>query len=297
MYLERGGELTQYMTGNDSRLDHRRPSTEPLFSRGTSSDYPTLIEYTKTGYTDFIRFYTYGNQQSLISHNVYDNYMNAIFDNQSKYNTKEKACSVSSSFREVKKMLQFYNYCGFNIFSLAADQKTGKFYVSVMEDFGKIQVIIQEEFPADLGLSGLSVTSVTCYNGMYFLVLTVGGNPFENKKQVIFRKETRPDLDLEINRQRLEGKVITSFCVNKLKNEYLVVMTEMEGCEQESRWFDDRTTDGGKEMQMWSDDLFQSRKLFTTLVCEDPSDNQSFYVKTSDEDRNGEKVISASFWN
>ena len=284
------------MTGSESKLEHGRPSTEPLFSRGTLFDFRTLVKYTKTNYADFIRFYTYNNQQTLISQSVHDNYIDAIFDNHKKFNTRKKQFWVSSSFKEVKEQVKSHTKAGMNIFSLAADQNTGKFYVFMIDDFGKAQSIIQNEDPEDLFLLGLSVTSVTCFNKKYFFVMTAGVSQFENHEQVIFTKSNRSDLDIEIKKQRSEGKVITSFCINHELREYLVVMTEMEGCEQASGWFQKRTADGYRERVKWLE-IYLRRRLVDTIVCGDSSDNQTFYVMTSDEDRNGVKLINTTLFS
>ena len=285
------------MTGNENKLEENRPSTEPLFSRGTLTEFSTVVKYGKTNYVDFIRFYTYNNQQALISQRVHDNYMSAIFDNHDKYNIMKKEFWVSSSFKEVKEQVKIHTKAGMNIFSLAADQKTGKFYVYMMEDFGKAQSIMQTEDPEDLFLPGLFVTSVTCLNKKYFFVVTAGVTQYENKEQVIFTKSNRSDLDTEIKKQRSEGKVITSFCINHELSEYLVVMNEMEGCEQASGWFNSRTTVGSREHNKWVEPHTR-RRLVHTIVCQDPSDTQTFYhVMTSDEDRNGAAVRSASFFS
>ena len=96
-----------------------------------------------------------------MTHSLDDNYMQAIFCNHDKYNTRKKQFWVSSAIKEVKEQVEIHTMAGMNIFSLAADQKTGKFYVYMMEDFGKAQPIITED-PEDLFLPGLSVNSVTC---------------------------------------------------------------------------------------------------------------------------------------
>ena len=285
------------MTGNESKLEDQRPSTEPMFSRGTFTEFCTIEKYGKTNYIDFIRFYTYNNLQTLISQSVHGNNMIAIFDNHKKFNTGKKQFLVSSSFKEVKEQVKIHTKAGMNIFSLAADQKTGKFYVYMMEDFfGKAQSIMQTEDPEDLFLPGLSVTSVNCLNKKYFFVVTAGVTQYENKEQVIFTKSNRSDLDTEIKKQRSEGKNITSFCINHELSEYLVVMTEMEGCEQASGWFNTTTTDGSRERNKWSEPHTR-RGLLYTIVCKDPSDGQTFYVVTSDEDRIGSKVRDTSFFS
>ena len=294
MSLDGGGELTHYMTGNESKLEDGRPSTEPMFSRGNHTDFRTLVKYGKYNYVDFVRFYTYKNQQALISQSVHENCMLAIFGHHKKYNTRKKQFWASSSFKEVKEQVKIHTKAGMNIFSLVADQKTGKFYVYMIDDFGKAQSIIQTEDPEDLFLPGLSVTSVTCLNKKYFFVVTSGVSQYENKEQVIFTKSNRSDLDTELKKQRSEGKVITSLCINHELSEYLVVMTEMEGCEQASGWFKTRTADGGRERDKRSEPYVR-RRLWYTTVCGDPSDYQTFYVRTSDEDRKGSELKSASF--
>ena len=296
MCLDGGGELTHYMTGNESKPEDQRPSTEPMFSRGNYAEFPTLVKYCKTNYVDFIRFHTYNNQQTLISQSVHDNNMFAIFGHHKKYNTRKKQFWVSSSFKEVKEQVKIHSKAGMNIFSLAADQETGKFYVYMMEDFCKAQSIMQTEDPEDLFLSGLSVTSVTCLNKKYIFVVTAGASQYENKEQVIFTKSNRSDLDTEIKKQRSEGKVITSFCINHELSEYLVVMTEMEGCEQASGWFNIRINDGSRERNKWAEPHVR-RNLLYAIACEDFSDHQTFYIMTSDEDRNGSLLRGTSFFS
>ena len=67
---------------------------------------------------------------------------------------------------------------------------------------------------------------------------------YENKKQVIFTKSNRSGLDTDFKKQRSE--VTTSFGINRELSEYLVLMTEMEGCEQASGWLKTSTTDGNR---------------------------------------------------
>ena len=153
--------MTHYMTGYESKLKDGRPSTEPLFSRGTRDKVSPLKKYSKINYVDFIRFCTYNNQQILMSQSVDDNHMQAIFCNHNKYNRRKKQFCVSSSIKEVKEQVEIPTMAGMNIFSFAADQKTRNFHKNMMEDFGKAQTIITED-PEDLFLPGLSVISVTC---------------------------------------------------------------------------------------------------------------------------------------
>ncbi|XP_063727727.1 uncharacterized protein LOC134855207 isoform X2 [Symsagittifera roscoffensis] len=295
-HKEGGGELTHYMTGNESKLECGRPSTEPLFSRGINVDFPTLKKYTKTNYNDFNRFFTHGNQETLIWQSIHGNYMSSVFGHHKKYNDKKKQFWVSSSFKEVKEQMKVHSKSDFNIYSLAVDQKTGKFYVYMQEGFGSGQTIIQTEDPEDHYMPGLSVTSVACLGKTYFLVITAGVNEYENKDQIVFTSRSRSELDTEIKRQRDRGMVITSFCVNSDQKEYVTVMTEMEGQGQESRWWDDSTADGSRESRKWADDLYSSKKFVYTIVCTDPSDDQCFYLMTKDDDRSGYSVRYASFF-
>ena len=115
------------MTGNESKLEDNRPSTEPLFSRGPRAEFPTFQFYGKTNYVDFIRFHTYNNQQTLISQSVQGNYMQATFGNHKTNNTRNKQFWVSSSFKEVKEQVKSHTKAGMNIFSLAADHKRENF--------------------------------------------------------------------------------------------------------------------------------------------------------------------------
>ena len=295
--VDGGGELTHYMTGNENKLKDGRPSTEPMFSRGEFADFPGLKKYTKTNYIDFIHFYTHNNEQTLIWQSVHNKYISSVFDNHKKYNNKKKQFWVNASIKEVKEQMKIHSKAGLNIFSLAVDQKCGKFYTYMQEGYGTAQSIVQTEDPEDLYMPGLSVTSVACLNKTYFFVVTAGVSEFENREQVIFTCRTRSDLDNEIKRHRANGRIITSFCVNSDLKEYLVVMTEMEGRGQESKWFNDRTTHGAQERDKWTDDLYQRRELLYTIACDDPSDYHTFYVTTEDADRSGHQLKFAPFFD
>ena len=292
---EGGGELTHYMTGNESKLKDGRPSTEPLFSRGTFTEFTEfrgLRKYQKTNYIDLIRFFTHDNQKTLIWQSIHDNHISSVFGHHKKYNDKKKQFWVSSSFKEVKEQMKVHSKSGFNIYSLAVDQKSGKFYPFMQERFGTAQIIVQTEDPEDHYMPGLSVTSVTCLGKTYFLVVTAGVNGYENKDQTIFTSRSRSELDTEIKRQRDKGMVITSFCVNSDQKEYLTVMTEMEGQGQERKWWDISTADGSK----WASDIYSSKKFVYTIVCTDPSDDQRFCLMTEDDNRSGYFVQYASFF-
>ena len=116
------------------------------------------------------------------------------------------------------------------------------------------------------------------------------------KKQVIFTKSNRSDLDTELKKQRSEGNVNTSFCINRELSECLVVMTEMERCEQASGWLKTSNTDGNREREKRLEP-HRRRGLVYTIVCQDPSDKQSLHVLTSDEDRSEGEVRVASFFS
>ena len=289
-----GGELTHYMTGNEGKLEFGRPSTEPLFSRGTYTDFRTLINYTRTKYIDFIHFYTHDNQETLIWQSIHDNCISSVFDHHKKYSDKKKQFWVSSSFKEAEKQMKVLSKSGFNIYSIALDQETGKFYVYMQEGFGTAQTIIQTNYPEDHYMPGLSVTSVACLGRTYFLVVTAGVQEYKNKDQLIFISRSRSELDIEVKRQRDRGMLITCFCVNSDQKEYVTVMTKMEGQGQESRWWDPNTADGELEKRKWESNLYSSKKFVYTIVCKDPSDGQYFSVMTKDDNRNGYNYIDAS---
>ena len=291
---EGGGELTHYMTGNEDKLELGRPSTEPLFSRGTYTDFRTLIKYAKTKYSDFIYFHTHNKQETLIWQSIHDNCISSVFDHHKKYSDKKKQFWVSSSFKEAEKQLKNFSKSGFNVYSIAFDQETGKFYVYMQEGFGTAQTIIQTKNPEDCYMPGLSVTSAACLDRTYFLVVTAGVQEYKNKDQLVFISRSRSELDIEVKRQRDKGMLITSFCANSDQKEYLTVMTKMEGQRQESRWWDPNTADGELEKRKWESDLYSSKKFVYTIVCKDPSDGQYFSVMTKDDDRNGYNYIVAS---
>ena len=77
--------------------------------------------------------------------------------------------------------MKVHSKSGFNIYSPAVDQKSGKFYPFMQEMFITAQIIVQTEDPEDHYMPGLSVTSVTCLGKTYFLVVTTVVNGYENK--------------------------------------------------------------------------------------------------------------------
>ena len=282
------------MTGNEDKLKDGRPTTEPLFSRGERIDFPTLRKYNKVLYSEFLKYYTHDNKWMLIWQSIHNRYIFTVFGSHEQYNNRKKLFWTSPNYNDLSQKLKEQYKEGFKIFSLSCDQKTGKFFVYMVAEYGTFQTIIRSTDPDSVFLHDNGcVTSCTVYNSTYYFVVTAGVAEFDGKNQEIFRKESKRDLEKYINKQKSRGLIITSVCYNFDAKEYLVVMTESQNTLQEHAWF----SDFNKKVDWESDQFQRNESVVPTVWFQDPSDGQYLCVMTCDNNRSGYKCAPATLYD
>ena len=274
--LDKGGELTLYITGQGDLLPDGRPTTYPLYSRGTDVDFTDQWKYNKVTYIDLVKYHTFNDNNILLYQCVDDNYMIAVYGSYAKHKNKMKAFWCSANYEEFTKEMKTHKKSGKFIFSIAADQSTGKLYTYTMEGYGNFQTILTSDSPKDLESEDLSITDCFALSSKYYFVLTAGVEEFEGKTQKVLTAKTRADLETEIQKYKPKGMIITSFCHNVEKEEYLIVMTESD-LPQEHKWF----AEDGEEWDNWSREMYY-KSYYYKIRFLDPFDGHQLCVKVKD---------------
>ena len=225
------------MTGNEKKLTKGRPVTEPLFSRGSQPDYPTVRIFGKVHYAEFIKYHSYDYRNILISQSIRDGYLAAVFASDQKYNSSEKLYWESAGYADFHQIYKSDAHCRKFIYSLKADESTKRFYAYSIEGFGDSQVVLKIDDPDDITWRNMAITSCTACKSKFYFVLSSGVPEFENREQVVLMNPTfsqSDNLSEKVADYYSKGFVITSMCYNKGKKKFLVVMTKTSESQESS---------------------------------------------------------------
>ena len=280
------------MTGNADQLAQGRPSTEPLYSKGTREHFPIPSKYQKVKYTDFISSHVKNCDDMLISQSLHKKRFSGIFGPHKKYKKSggfwgggfEHSWGKKRTYDDLVEYVKQEWKSNKHIFSLTADDESGSFYVYLVKGYGDVQSIVKGK---DLSLveknwdNGKMITSCTSKGSTYYIVMTDNVNGYHGKGQTYISTSSWSDIENEIGKHYKDGKIITSICYNQGLQEYLVVMTT-SSAGQSYKWTNNPTSNPTKT---WMDKMYKVKDYHPTIIFEDPNDDQTLIVMTSDNDR------------
>ena len=289
-FLDKGGELTLHITGKGDQLDNGRPSSEPLYSLGNRDEFPIPERHRLVKYYDFIYSIIMNNDKMLISQSIYHNYLSAVFARNERYTAKDSACWKGRSYGELLECVERKR--GFRIYSLAADDATGMFFMYMLQGYGgRDQSIITELSDIEeKWKEGKKITCCTSLGDRYYIVMTenvVGSQG----KQFLITHSSWPDVESMIEKYYKEGKIITALCYNVGRQEYLVVMATSRATQS----FEWRRHSGSNGFDISMEDEEEDNEKHITLVFKDPKDNRNLVVRTSDKHR--DDGSTAAYWD
>ena len=292
--LDKEGDLTLYLTGQGDQLPDGRPPSTPLYSRGRQEDFRDPLKYNKVNFIDLVKYYTFNDEQVLLNQCVHNNHIYAVFGSYAKYNNRKKHFWCSATFEEFMKEMKSQKKSGNKfVYSVAADQSTGKIYAYAIEGYGNFQVIMPSESPKDLASQDLSITGCFALNSKYYFLLTAGVEEFKGKKQKVATAKTRTELEIEIQTYKSKCMIITSVCFSVENENYLVVMTESD-LPQQHKWF----TDDGTLFVNWDRELYNNNNNYKIQFFH-PIDGHQLCVRVKDSSlQEGPSIAALLYsWN
>ncbi len=302
------------MTGKDSR-----PSTEPLFSKGSRSSYPIPDDYNKVEYVDFIQSHLEKSENILIWQQISQGRLTCIFG-PSKLHSPKPSTSwwKVTSFQTIKEWFEESWDSGKNIYSLAFDGTCSNHYAAyLMQGYGGSRyrqslrvncedgglTIYRYDFfadscveiyaPPENVVNGIylkdehhqdkQITSCTADYSNFYMVITKNAPGYGTERLQRYRIRTAwSEINDEIQRGYKDGMAITGLCYCSGKRQYLLVMTEMPAG-QHYRWFH---PDKDDELKEWEAAKYKEG-YHPTIRMWDPNFNQSLSVMTTDSNRSG----------
>ena len=128
---------------------------------------------------------------------------------------------------------------------------------------------------------GKKITSCTAKGSTFYFVMTKNVVGYHGKRQCWFTRSSWAEIEIEIEKNWSNGKVITGICYNQGLKQYLVVMTE-SAADQSYRCF---KYSEFSEQSKWEDKEYDEKDRHPTIYFLDPNNHQLLIVYTSDENR------------
>lgn len=266
-----GGDLTLFMIGKKPR-----PSTEPMYSGGNREDFPFDDMFDRHTYTDLITGFVKNTQKILLSQNLHDGRLSGCLGTSDLYSpTPARAWGLPSDYDSFVQFVQEMWNKGYNIYSLACDQRQG-FGVFFMRDFGTNQYIFASTSIIRKKEEDLKITACTARGSTFYVVMTKDTKEYNGKAQSWFTSNTWSDVQIQIQKGYSERKKITGICYSVGLHKYFVVMTE-----ESSQWQRCRLFNTSSDAKQWSKEILEDDQ--TAIEFHVPVEGKFLVVVTKDK--------------